>query len=700
MVLFRQAQREIQFKLVYYGCALGGKTTNIEALHEITDPGGKTELVSLKTAEDRTLFFDFLPFDIGEIEGYQIRLQVYTVPGQVRYNSTRKVVLTGADAIIFVADSQPERAKDNYIAWENMKANLLANRMDIRQIPIVIQCNKQDLPGALNHQPILAAMKIPESERETIASCALTGEGVISTFVRCTEQALWHFAEKYMLTEKGVTAKRLNRAVEEVFQPFASVLRAAVPTVPEPGPAELPEGLNEEEQLVAALESTTKLAEQFQETNALRHLYEERLEEMTVLHDIGLALAGIHAVDEGLAITAALLSEARPNWIVSAFRKDSDGPRPMVAHGVEGDPLWKAIAPGAGNLALGLLQDGKRKRLDNLQERLRRLKVSPLPDVGEALAVPLGPKDGASGFLIVYCPADKSFTKEEDSFFSLLEQVVSPRLQSIYLLEELAAANERLELKVTERTADLKAAFEELKELDQLKRAFLNNVSHEMKTPLTNIRSYADLLKSYPDQREEKADEYLAIVCEESVRLETLINDLLSFTRIKEPPKGESCDLGAVLEETLTILAPRIEEKRLKTKVQKNEDHLEYEINRDDAAVLFRQILGNAIKFSPDGMKLKIYLLNDPKKVVFAVRDYGPGFPEDQRERLLKSSGDGRFLLPSYKTTGLGMGLFLVREITAKYGGGLAIEDMEPGSNVLVEFPKTTGSAKKVKDGA
>ncbi len=106
MVQFRHAQREIQFKIVYYGPALGGKTTNLEALHEIADPEGNTQLVSLKTAEDRTLFFDFLPFNLGEIQGYQIRYQVYTVPGQVHYNTTRKVVLAGTDAIIFVADSQ------------------------------------------------------------------------------------------------------------------------------------------------------------------------------------------------------------------------------------------------------------------------------------------------------------------------------------------------------------------------------------------------------------------------------------------------------------------------------------------------------------------------------------------------------------------------------------------------------------------
>ena len=168
MVQFRHAQREIQFKIVYYGPALGGKTTNLEALHEIADPEGNTQLVSLKTAEDRTLFFDFLPFNLGEIQGYQIRYQVYTVPGQVNYNTTRKVVLAGTDAIIFVADSQPDRAQENYISWENMRANLLANKLDLAQTTVIIQCNKQDLPGILSPEQVLAAMRV-EGVAHTLA---------------------------------------------------------------------------------------------------------------------------------------------------------------------------------------------------------------------------------------------------------------------------------------------------------------------------------------------------------------------------------------------------------------------------------------------------------------------------------------------------------------------------------------------------
>jgi signal transduction histidine kinase/signal recognition particle receptor subunit beta len=687
MAQFRHAQREIQFKVVYYGPALGGKTTNLEALHELTDPEGKTQLVSLKTAEDRTLFFDFLPFDLGEIQGYHIRFQVYTVPGQVHYNTTRKVVLSGADAIVFVADSQTDRAMENFISWENMKANLLANKMDLRQTPVVVQCNKRDLPGVLSPERILKAMKV--EDYPVMLASALTGEGVVETFLACIKRALVLFAEKYKLDQKGATPERIAAGAAEVFEPFLQRRRkAAAPPPQAPLAAKLPlHGLTEEEQLVAALQSSTQLAEEYQEAQLLSRMYQARLQEMTVLHEIGQSLARTEEVAEGLAETARHLAAARPHWKVSAFLSGDEGPAPLLCLGCAEDPLWSADAPGAGNLALGLLQRGERISLDNLQDRFRRLKASVPPDVGEAHAIPLGPQGRPMGFLIVYTPPELPLTKEEDRFLALLEQAVSQRLQNLALLGQLAQANERLEVKVVERTAELQEALERLKEMDQLKRAFLNNVSHEMKTPLTNIRSYADLLRRYPQHRDEHGDEYLQIVHDESVRLEGLINDLLSYTKVKEPPRGEACDLSAVLDEVLAALAPAAAQKHLMVQVQKD-DQLFHEMNREDAAVLFRQIADNALKFSPEGVKVKIYLLHDARKVIFAARDYGPGFPKDQRERLLEPLEPGHPAVPSYKNPGLGIGLFLVKEVLAKYRGGIAIENMEPGSNVLVELPR------------
>lgn len=687
MVQFNRADREIRFKIVYYGCALSGKTTNLEALHEFTDPEGKKELVSLKTTEDRTLFFDFLPFDIGEIQGYQIRLQVYTVPGQVHYNTTRKVVLAGTDSIIFVADSQPNRAQDNFVSWENMKANLLANRIDINHVPIVVQCNKRDLPDAIEPPEILAAMKV--SGKEPILACALTGEGVVRTFVECAKATLADFVKKYKLSKKGVTTSEIGDAIEKLFEPYMEARREIPPKKKKKTqPSKPPLVMKEVDQLIAALESTTKLAEQYQDASDLSLRYQQRLKEMTLLNSIGRELASVVDASEALRIAAARLSEGNPDWTITVFEQDSEGPRPTATFGRDEDPLWEVNAPGAGNLALGLIQDNERKLWSDVQKRLEELKAAPIPEVGQALAIPLGAMEKPAGYFIVYTEPKKIFSKEKDAFLSLFEELITPRLQAIRLLRDVVDTNERLELKVTERTADLQAALEELKELDTLKRAFLNNVSHEMKTPLTNIRSYADLLRRYSDRRAENADEYLSIIYDESVHLEGLIDDLLSFTKVKNPPMGESCDLVTVLDQVREVLAPMIEEKALHLQVQKDEETIFQKINREDAEVLFKQLIDNAVKFSPEGVKIKVYLLRDKRKVIFAVRDYGPGFPGDQRDRLLEPVVEGESEVPSYKTPGLGMGLFLVREVLRKYHGGIAIEDMEPGSNVLVELPR------------
>ena len=145
MVQFNFSERTIKAKVVYYGPPQSGKTTNLEQIHKISDPEGANRLISLNTAQDRTLFFDLLPFSLGSVSGYDFKIQLYTVPGQVQYNATRRVVLAGADAVVFVADSNRPMAKENQAAFENMKVNLLANRLVPEKVPLVFQYNKQDL---------------------------------------------------------------------------------------------------------------------------------------------------------------------------------------------------------------------------------------------------------------------------------------------------------------------------------------------------------------------------------------------------------------------------------------------------------------------------------------------------------------------------------------------------------------------------
>jgi signal recognition particle receptor subunit beta len=175
--------REINCKIVYYGAGLGGKTTNLQYIFDQTlgKKGGK--MISLATETDRTLFFDFLPLDLGTVRGFKTRFHLYTVPGQVFYDASRKLILRGVDGIIFVADSQEERMDANYEALENLYENLKAHGYDFMKIPYVLQLNKRDLPSALAVEELKKALlKKGESAFEAIA---YKGVGVFETLKEC-----------------------------------------------------------------------------------------------------------------------------------------------------------------------------------------------------------------------------------------------------------------------------------------------------------------------------------------------------------------------------------------------------------------------------------------------------------------------------------------------------------------------------------
>jgi signal recognition particle receptor subunit beta len=183
--------RELVFKIVYYGPGLGGKTTTLEYLHASTKPEHRGKLVSLATPVDRTLYFDFLPVRLPPVRGMSIRLQLFTVPGQVYFNATRKLVLTGADGIVFVSDSQILRADANLESLENLRENLREQRRDLAQIPIVFQHNKRDLPDLLpvaEMDQMLNPMGAP-----SVATCARTGEGVYESLSKIAEAVLRAF---------------------------------------------------------------------------------------------------------------------------------------------------------------------------------------------------------------------------------------------------------------------------------------------------------------------------------------------------------------------------------------------------------------------------------------------------------------------------------------------------------------------------
>jgi mutual gliding-motility protein MglA len=194
MSFINYASREINCKIVYYGPGLGGKTTNLQFIYEKTNPQNKGQLISLATETDRTLFFDFLPLDLGTVRGFRTRFHLYTVPGQVFYDASRKLILKGVDGVVFVADSQEARMDANLESLDNLKINLRENGFELMTIPYALQFNKRDLPTAVSRDDMFRGLNV--KGEPTFDAVAPQGLGVFETLKAVAKQVLHELSKK------------------------------------------------------------------------------------------------------------------------------------------------------------------------------------------------------------------------------------------------------------------------------------------------------------------------------------------------------------------------------------------------------------------------------------------------------------------------------------------------------------------------
>ena len=238
MVVVSYSGREINAKIVYYGPGLSGKTTNLEKIYDSVPETNRGRMVSMKTQTDRTLFFDLLPLDLGELQGMKTRLLLYTVPGQVYYNATRKLVLKGVDAVVFVADSAPDKMAENRESFTNLELNLKAYGIDIRIIPLVIQLNKRDLPNAMPVEDMnreLNRLNVPWFEAQ-----AANGAGVFETLRGVSKLLLAKITKDVLEKDKGAVqglSRAKSAAAKAQAAPAAPARPTAAPAKPEKAPA-------------------------------------------------------------------------------------------------------------------------------------------------------------------------------------------------------------------------------------------------------------------------------------------------------------------------------------------------------------------------------------------------------------------------------------------------------------------------------
>jgi hypothetical protein len=198
MALINRASHEISCKIVYYGPGLGGKTTNLRHIYEKISPEAKGQLISLATELDRTLFFDFMPLDLGTIQGYKTKFHLYTVPGQVFYNASRKLVLRGVDGVVFVADSQTECLEATLESFKNLGENLAEMSLSLETVPLVIQYNKRDLPNIVPLD-VLKSKIDPQGRFPSFESVASQGYGVMETLKQVAKMVLGSIGRKASL---------------------------------------------------------------------------------------------------------------------------------------------------------------------------------------------------------------------------------------------------------------------------------------------------------------------------------------------------------------------------------------------------------------------------------------------------------------------------------------------------------------------
>lgn len=231
MATIRKEQRILCFKIVYCGTALGGKTSNLKLIHSKLDPAGRSELVSMSTAADRTLFFDFMSVETSAMPGYRTLFQLYTVPGQITYNATMQMVLKQADGIVFVADSQIDRQRDNLQSWQNLEANLRLNGSSIDQLPVVLQYNKRDLPNAAPVEYMEFLLNNRPKRYVSFEAEATRGRNVLASLNAVSQSVLTQFHERMIRERRELEEDIIAEPATTTSSPDRHAAKAEEPSL-------------------------------------------------------------------------------------------------------------------------------------------------------------------------------------------------------------------------------------------------------------------------------------------------------------------------------------------------------------------------------------------------------------------------------------------------------------------------------------
>jgi signal transduction histidine kinase/signal recognition particle receptor subunit beta len=725
MVQFDNQYRQIKVKIVYYGPALGGKTTSLQHVHRVTDPQRRTKLYSLNTASDRTLFFDLLSLNLGRIRGYRLAIQLYTVPGQVQYNATRRAVLSGADGVVFVADSQVDQRESNSESFDNLRDNLEVNGLNPDVIPMVFLYNKRDLG------PLLSTADMEEALNSrgvpSFPSVAITGDGVMEAFAAIVENTLAAVADRLGVGSSEKAVRRLQEQVREALQPFLlepeseAVADDVEVTTPE-GSIETGEVLDEEALVGEAVRANLAMTDLNARLDTIGGQLERKIDVMTGITDFGGSVSRLRDPKAVLRLfleTAVSLLGVRGAAVLVVPRS---GPlREAVVHGIDKDPLLATIDEAGEPLAAGMVEEEKpRLIVRELGDTGGGLELAAVDAAGfsSAVVVPMLVQERLLGLLTAYAGGSRPDLDEDDlQLARVLASSAAMAYASAEAWAELEDLNSDLEAKVDERTVELRASLDrirdlakdlhgktqlleeanrELSELDHLKANFIERISSELKKPVNSVVTAARLLSEQPSDASNRDDRFVSIIREEAEKLNQLIASMIQASSLAyagSPTVRQEVGVEDLLRKAIAPLRDIAQQRGLRLNILIPSGLKTMLVDPDSTETAVRAVIANAIAFSRDqgAVKLEVRRVSrdDEPWLVMKVIDTGVGIADKDLDRVFDSFWQGENA-PGEGPRGFGLGLTIAKRILEAHGGMITVESrVDEGTGVTLSFPQT-----------
>ncbi|HVN74798.1 MAG TPA: ATP-binding protein [Thermoanaerobaculaceae bacterium] len=716
MVQFDNQYRQVKLKIVYYGPSLCGKTTCLQYIHRVTDPQRRTKLYTLNTASDRTLFFDLLGLDLGRVRGYRLTLQLYTVPGQVQYDTTRRAVLAGCDGVMFVADSQRSYAKANVESLANLADNLRANGLDPETVPLVLAYNKRDLPDLLARAELEKALNprgVPVFE-----TVATSGIGVMEAFAAVTQATVVSVGDRLGLSTQPDALTRLVANVTAALQPL--VRRGAPPEAESTvvlRPEAKGENLRAEELVAEAVRANLAMTDLNVRLDQLSGELERRVANLHSINEFGTLMSLAREPEE---ITQGFLDRLLAELRVacgSLFLVDASGALvEVVRRGIAADPLAHRDDSGQSPAEVIL---ASRQPLSTRLDEIEPAQVLNAPWMDEvralnfvgALAVPLIAQDRPLGLVTAFSDASRgAFQDVELELASALGANAATALANARAWRSLEQLNRSLEGAVADRTRELQEALSraqslaeqleeknialqtanrELTDLERLKSELLDRIAHELNTPVTAIQTAGRILTRYDEVPPERAVKFVEIITQEATRLAELIASSLQAAVLGVPegrPAPTALAVADLLKRVLAPLKGEIANRRLAVQVKVAAGLDEVVGDADQLEAALRAVVRNAVEFNREGgsavVTVRPVRRGTATFVEFRVEDTGVGIPEAELPHACEVFWQGGNVLTG-KPRGLGLGLAVAKRVAENHGGQIEISSEEGKGTVV-----------------